>query len=147
MMRSKRMEPVMQLAQNREQEAARQVGEHQRQLDAQRTRLAELTAYRDEYAQRLTTVAGGGLGAAMLHDYRAFLARLNQAIEHQRRLIEQGEHAYEESRRQWLQTRQKTKALDTVTERYRLQERRDEERRLQNESDERAQRMKHGGYF
>ena len=141
MTRSKRIEPVVRIAENREREAARRVGDSQRNLEAQRARLLELQAYRDDYAKRFAATGSGGLGAAMLHDYRAFLGKLNQAIEHQKRLIQAGERAYEDSRRQWLDSRGRMKALDTVAERYRRDEYRQQERREQNELDERAQRV------
>jgi flagellar FliJ protein len=145
MTRSKRIQPVLKVAETREREAARRVGESQLQLDQQRARLAELTAYRDEYARRFQSACSGGIDAAMFNDYRAFLTRLNQAIEHQRALIEAGEQAYADCRQRWLDVRRRSQALDKVAERYRRQEVKEENRKEQKESDERSQHLSHKG--
>ena len=46
MTRSKRMQPVADVARNRQQNAARRLGDCQRDLEAQITRLDELNSYR-----------------------------------------------------------------------------------------------------
>ena len=78
MSRSKRMKPVMQVAENREQQAARDLGAAQQRLAVQERKLEELQTYRDQYAQQFEQTGGGGIGAVRMQDYRVFLARLNQ---------------------------------------------------------------------
>ncbi len=140
MTRSKRMKPVVKVAEGREQAAARVMGEAQRQLQAQEDKLQELITYRAQYTEQFQVSGGAGLGAARLQDYRVFLSRLNQAIEQQHVRIAQCQQDCERQRSNWMATRTRSQALDKVVERYQREERRADDRREQNETDERAQR-------
>ncbi len=142
MTRSKRMTPVVKVAENREQVAARILGEAQQRLSLQERRLDELVSYRDQYAEQFQQSSGMGMGAARLQDYRVFLARLHAAIEQQQRVIAHCRQDCERQRRNWMSTRTRTQALGKVVERYQREERRADERREQHDTDERAQRTR-----
>jgi flagellar FliJ protein len=145
MTRSKRMTPVVKVAENREQAAARLLGAAQQQLAAQQRKLEELATYRDQYSQEFQLRSGQGMGVARLQDYRVFLARLNQAIEQQQRVVARCEQDCERQRRYWMATRSRTQALDKVVDRYRREEHLASERREQHESDEHSQRIRRPG--
>lgn len=136
MTRSKRIKPVVDVAERKEQEQARHLGAAQRELEQQRQQLEQLILYRDEYARQFENAGNTGLSVARLQDYRVFLARLNQAIEQQRNTIAETEQACEQQRRHWLESRTRAQALDKVAERYRSEEDQARERRDQTESDE-----------
>ena len=87
MTRSKRMRPVQQLAQSREQKAVQKLGQSQQHLQAQQAKLEELRAYRDQYARDFEAWGGAGLGAIRMQDYRVFLSRLGEAIRQQETAI------------------------------------------------------------
>ncbi|MFW5453659.1 flagellar export protein FliJ [Thioalkalivibrio sulfidiphilus] len=139
MTRSKRMQPVANVVHNRQQNAARVMGERQRALDDQQQRLQELNNYRDEYARRFED-GGESMAGINMRDYRLFLSRLNEAIEEQARRVEQARAALEQSRGQWTATRVHSDAVNKVVERMQADERRDEDRREQKENDEFGQR-------
>ncbi len=138
MTRSKRMQPVQRVAQNREQSAVQKLGRSQQNLDAQRARLEELRAYRDQYARDFEFSGGTGLDAARIQDYRVFLNRLSEAICQQEALLEQCSSQHELTRQQWIETRTHSQAIDKVVHRYRREEHRQQDRREQKEQDERA---------
>lgn len=140
MTRSKRMDPVVKVAENREQAAARLLGEAQQRLQQQERRLGELVEYRDQYSQQFQHSSGQGMGVARLQDYRVFLARLNDAIQQQHIVVERCRQDCERQRGHWMATRTRTQALGKVVERYRREERHAAERREQHDLDERAQR-------
>ena len=140
MSRSKRMQPVRRVAESREQAAVQKLGESQQYLDAQRAKLEELRGYRDQYAESFRASGGQGLDANRLRDYRVFLSRLNEAIRQQEAIIAQYLNRHEQTRQQWVDTRSHHQAIDKVIERYRREERREQDRREQQEQDERAQR-------
>jgi flagellar FliJ protein len=140
MTRSKRMQPVQRVAQGREQEAMRKLGESQRFLDAQKVKLQELRDYREQYARDFAASGEGGLHAGRVRDYRAFLGRLGNAIAQQEALISQYESQHEQTRQEWVASRSHSQAIGKVVDRYREQERRQEERREQREQDERYRR-------
>jgi len=140
MTRSKRMQPVQRVARNREQSAVQKFGQSRQNLDAQRTRLEELKAYRDQYARDFELSGGTGLGAARVQDYRVFLNRLGEAIRQQEAVLEQCLSQHEQTRQQWIETRTHSQAIDKVVHRYRREEHRQQDCREQKEQDERTLR-------
>lgn len=136
MTRSKRMQPVVNVTANREREAAKRLGECQQRIHAAEQRLAELIKYREEYTQQFAS--GGSLNTARLQDYRAFLNRLNQAVDQQGHQVAQVSHECEGLRQRWLALHVRAQALDKVVERYRGEERSEQDKREQKDSDEHA---------
>jgi flagellar FliJ protein len=140
MTKSKRMQPVARVADQRERQAAVEMAEFRRFLDAQQAKLDELNTYRNDYARHFEQAGRGGMDAARMADYRRILARLNDAIAYQEKRLISLHNDYEQVRRRWTDTRTRAAALDKVMERYRAEELRETEQREQGESDERAQR-------
>ena len=140
MTRSQRLKPVSRVAEHHEQTAARAMGEYQQRLNVHENRLRELIKYREEYAHGFQIAGARGMGAAQLQDYRTFLARIDQAISQQQGQVAQARRQYEQKKDEWFHRRTRSQALEKVAERYRKQERHDEDRREQKDSDERAQR-------
>ena len=140
MTRSKRMRPVQQLAQSREQEAVQKLGQSQQYLHAQQARLEELRAYRDQYARDFAASGGDGLGATRVQDYRIFLSRLGEAVCQQEEVIAQCCTQHEQTRRQWLESRGQSRSVDKLVDRYHREENKQLDRKEQKEQDDRAQR-------
>ena len=140
MTRSKRMRPVQQLAQSREQKAVQKLGQSQQYLQAQQARLEELRAYRDQYGRDFEASGGDGLGATRVQDYRIFLSRLGEAVRQQEAVIAQCCARHEQTRRQWMESRGKSRAVDKLVDRYCLEENKQLDRKEQKEQDDRAQR-------
>ena len=134
------MQPVQRVAQSREQTAMQKLGQSQQYLDAQRKKLDELRAYRDQYAREFEAHGGGGLGTIRLQDYRVFLGRLNDAVRQQEAIIAKCIGQHEKTRQQWLETRSRAQAIDKVVAGYRQDERKQVDQKEQREQDERAQR-------
>lgn len=143
--RSARLQPLVRLAESKEQEAARVLGVYQHRLQEEQTKLGQLTTYREEYAEQFQRAGYAGMSVARMQDYRMMLARLDQAIEEQRKAVVRAENAVEEKRQIWLQTRGRTQALGKATARYRAQEARADEHKEQKDSDERSQRKSGSG--
>jgi flagellar FliJ protein len=139
MKKSRRLQPVVKVAESREQQAARALGESQSQLSQAQQRHAELLRYKEEYLQRFHAAGKVGMNAAQMEDYRQFLVKLDQAIEQQRQVVEQAAQVLETKRRHWFEKRTKTQALDKVVSRYQSAEQRQQDRQEQNEQDEHAQ--------
>ena len=140
--RSQRFEPVVKVAENREQEAARDLGRAQATLAEAQQRLSELESYREEYIKRFHSTGAVGMSAAQMLDYRAFMVKLDQAIAEQGLVVEQVAHRAEQQRQEWFSRRGKVKMLDTVVTRYQADERRDADRKEQGDQDERTQQIK-----
>jgi len=140
MTRSKRMQPVQRVAQNREQSAVQKLGQSQQNLDAQRVRLEQLRDYRDQYSRNFEQSGGSGLDATRIQDYRVFLNRLSEAIRQQEAVLEQCCCQHEQTRQQWAETRTHCQAIEKVVHRYRSDEQRQQDLREQKEQDECARR-------
>ncbi len=138
--RSDRLQPVARLAQDREQQAGRLLGERRQLLQQYRQQLQELESYREEYLQRLQQAARNGIGAITLRHYQSFVGKLSEAIMQQQRIAEEAQQGVEEARNAWFQSRNRTKMVDSVMVNARTEEQRQELRSEQRESDERAQR-------
>jgi flagellar FliJ protein len=63
----------------------------QRRLDEQQARLQQLTDYLQEYAAGIGFASGGQAKAFALQNYRAFMARIEQTIAHQKEVVAQVE--------------------------------------------------------
>jgi len=60
----------------------------QQRLDEQRQRLTQLNDYLTEYAAGLGFAQGGQARAFALQNYRAFMARIEETVDHQRQVVE-----------------------------------------------------------
>jgi flagellar FliJ protein len=143
MNRAQRLQPVRRVALSREQEAARELDRARRLLDEQQARLAELNAYRDEYAAGFLAAGSRGMGVAALRGYQAFLGQLDAAIAQQSTLVEQADALFRQRRQAWSAHHSKTRALDKALERAHDEERRAADRREQKDLDERSLRRHH----
>ena len=140
--RSDRLQRVTDLAEQRTEEAAQQVAERNRDLEQARQQLEELKRFRDDYARPPT--AHGSISATALMNRQQFLHRIDQAMVQQRATIQRLTHQAEKARHEWLQLRSRSAALDGVTQRYRDQESRAEDRLEQAAIDERMQHRRGG---
>ncbi len=140
MKKSRRLKPVVRVAEGREQQAARALGVAQTRLRQVQQQQEELQRYRDDYRQRFQQVGAMGMGAVQLGDYQQFLHKLEQAIEQQGQQVAQATQEVEAKRVLWFASRGKVRMLDTVVARYQAIEEQQVARREQREQDERSQR-------
>jgi flagellar FliJ protein len=136
------MQTVAGLARDREDQAAAALAQLRRQEEEQARRLEELCDFRREYQERMEQVGRQGIGIQLLNQYRSFSARLSDAIDQQRRLVEELRRCLEKQRRSWSEASARRRALDETVERLRGEERADYLRREQREFDDRAQRTR-----
>jgi len=136
-MRSKRIQPVAKHADQLQQQAVQIfVAAQQAVVDAQ-LQLEQLIGYRSEYS---SSRGSNGLSAGQLKDYQFFLNKLNQSIDQARINILNKKQLCEQQKINWLKTRSRSKALDAVIVKYRIQEAQIEARIEQKEQDEFASR-------
>ena len=140
---SKRLKPVQQVAASRERNAARTMGQARQHLAQEEAKLAQLKKYHQEYLERFQQVASQGMSANQLQEYRAFLTKLERAIQEQESVVAESRTQCSQHQENWQQKHVRTQALGKVMERYQREERKQEDVREQKESDERSQRRKH----
>lgn len=143
MTRAKRMQPVVRAVGHDERERAVSLAQAGRQVHDAERRLADLEAYRGEYASGLGQRIAGGISAAGLRDYQTFLARLAEAIHAQSAIVTDLQRAHGRALETWSRAARRAKSIDHVVERWQAEERSALERREQHETDERAGQQLH----
>ncbi len=138
--KSRRLEPIIELARSKEQRAATAYGLARADLVSQQTRLNELQNYRLEYIARFNQQAALGMDALMVKDFQQFLVNLKKAIEQQEKIVERAMVLVEQQRQHWLDERQQVSVYDQLKQRYQTVEQQQADRQDQKETDERAQR-------
>jgi len=139
--RSSRLQPVKELAGQNERQQATRVAEAERRLSEAERRLQELQHYRLEYEQGFRTRATAGAPMRGLRDQQVFIARLGEAIVTQQGVVEQLRGDCMQARSVWRAAATRKQAVGKVVEHANTEENKMEDRQLQSESDERAQRM------
>lgn len=140
--KSKRIEPIANLAKNSERDAAKALGDALRQLNEQLEQLDNLNNYKLDYNQRLSSSGSKGMNVQTMNEYREFIAKLTLAIEQQQQVIEQAKQVLEEKKRFWFARRGRYKALDSVLDRYIQNEQKQLDKKDQRELDDRNSRPK-----
>lgn len=132
------MQPVVRAVEHDERECVTRLAEAERRVLEAERRSDELGAYQADYATGLEARISAGMSATDLRDFRAFLARLSEALRAQSRVVAQAKTEHEAARDAWRLAAQRAKAIDHVVERWQAEERAVTERREQNDIDERA---------
>ncbi len=135
MSRSERIQPIKDIADTRERNAGAVVAQAERALRDREQQLAQLKRYLDEYVRK-NTPGIGSVDPVRLNNYRAFLARLTEAVRAQEQLVEQASQEYDRKREDWRVQHVEAAALGRAVERMQLFERTEQDRREQKESDE-----------
>jgi flagellar export protein FliJ len=140
MLKSKRFEPIHEIASTSAQDLSRAMGEAGRKVADLERQLQQLESYRDEYV-RNSTQAGGAIDAVKLQNYRSFLERLGEAMRQHAKSLEAARAEYERRRVVWSEKRIEAESLSRVVDRFRKEERHAADTREQREGDEAAMRV------
>ncbi|MGQ0501683.1 MAG: flagellar export protein FliJ [Panacagrimonas sp.] len=132
---SQRLQPLQTLAGVREDAAARQFAEAQREVKARESRLQELRSYLRDY-----TAAAPPTAPAMLANRHAFLQKLREAERFACDAVDQAVAMAEAQRLKYLVQQRDAGVLDQLAACYREREERVFERRDQSQLDELATR-------
>jgi flagellar protein FliJ len=140
MMKSKRFEPIQEIASTSAKDLSRAMGEAARKVAELELKLQQLQAYRDDYT-RNSAHSGSSMDAVKLQNYRSFLDRLGDAMRQQQKLLEHARAEYEKRRVDWSEKRVEAESLGRVVDRFRKEEQRAVEQREQREGDDAAMRL------
>jgi flagellar FliJ protein len=140
MMRSKRFEPIQEIASTSAKDLSRVMGEAARRVADMERQLEQLTTYRDEYVSN-STAGRGTMDVVKLQNYRSFIDRLGDALRQQSTKLDNARADYEKRRLQWSEKRIEAESLGRVIERFRKEERHAADQREQSEGDDAAMRI------
>jgi flagellar FliJ protein len=137
MKRSKRLNPVVELAVKASEAALVRVGEANAAWIGDKAQLDDLVRYKGEYLARFRQGEQLAMSAQKVMELRAFLVQLDQAISAQERQVEQSLNNLHQEQAMWNTVRSKEKAVQSLVERYQQEEIRVELKQEQLENDER----------
>jgi flagellar FliJ protein len=140
MMKSKRFEPIQEIASTSAKDLSRAMGEAGRKVADLERKLQQLQSYRDEYTKSSAN-SGASMDAVKLQNYRSFLDRLGEALRQQLKSLDHARADYEKKRAQWSEKRVEAESLGRVVERFRKEERHALDQREQREGDDAAMRV------
>lgn len=138
--KAKRLAPVIEMAEQTEQEAAGKLAKLQQQLLQAEQQLAGLEQYRNDYQQQWITRGQTGVTGEWLMNYQRFLSQLETAIEQQRNSVQWHQRNAEKAREQWQKAYTRLEGLKKLVQRYHDQARHIADRQEQKDMDEMAAR-------
>lgn len=112
------LQPLMDLARNRNESATRKLGQlNKLQHDAQ-NKLEMLQQYRSDYQTRLQESTRNGMNPDELRNFREFIRKIDEAIAQQIQAVEQSKVSTEAGRGEFDSTRRKLKSFDMLQQRH-----------------------------
>ena len=139
MMKSKRFEPIREIASTSAKDLSRAMGEAARKVADLERQFEQLQSYRDEYARNSQSPAA--IDAVKLQNYRSFLDRLGEALRQHLKNLDTARAEYERRRALWSEKRIEAESLSRVVDRFRREEQHAADQREQHEGDEAAMRI------
>lgn len=140
MMRSKRFEPIREIAANSATDLSRAMGDAGRRVADLERQVEQLKTYRDEYVSH-STMDCGSMDAVRLQNYRSFLGRMGDALKQLSTLLDKARDEYDARRAVWSAKRIEAESLGRAIERFRAEERHAVDLREQRDGDEAAMRI------
>jgi len=140
MRKSKRFEPIQEIASTKAEDLGRIMGEAACKVTDLERQLEQLQTYRDEYV-RNSTQSSGTMDAVKLQNFRSFLDRLGEAMRQQAQALRLARAELEKRRALWSEKRIEAESLSRVVDRFRKEEQHAADRREQREGDDAAMRV------
>jgi flagellar protein FliJ len=140
MMKSKRFEPIREIASSSANQLSRAMADAGRKVADLERQLEQLQNYREEYI-RNSSQGGGTMDAVKLQNYRSFLDRLGEALRQHLKNLEAARADYDKRRQLWSEKRVEAESLGRAVERFRREEQHAADRREQREGDDAAMRI------
>lgn len=140
--RNNPLKAAIQVAQSREESAAKMLMESRKNLMEQQNRLQQLVGFRKSYSTLFQSEGGDGISARRFQDFSIFINSLDDGVMQSQRQLERYEAALVDHQQVWRHMRAKTKALEEVIARGRKEQLRLEERHEQRDNDEHNLRLR-----
>jgi len=134
------LQPLLDLANMRMDEATRELGELIASERSSQQKLELLQGYRNEYGARFIEAARSGIGSEAMRNYTSFLNRIDEAIEAQQKIVKQSQLHTSQGQQQWVEQHSRVRAFDTLSQRFQDGLDRKASRQEQRVSDEHASR-------
>ncbi len=139
MKKSKRLQPVLRLAERNKKLAEKALGEAQQRELAEQAKLQQLRDYLVEYQQNARAQQQQGVQVATLVRMQQFMSRLQVAIEQQAQQLALTRQMTEQAKKLWQTAHGRCQAMESLIDRSVSEELQAEEKQLQKAIDELTQ--------
>ena len=136
--KSKRFEPVKQIAENNETAAAVTMNQSFQKQQESLEQLEKLKGYRDDYVAQFKVKGQGGMSASRLREYQEFVQKLDHAIDEQIMAVQKMQVKVNENQQAFKKTNSRKKVVEKLIEKSKQQESTELGRQEQNEADDRV---------
>lgn len=127
---------LIDLAKNQADDAAKMLQQLSTEKRNAENQLQALHDYRLDYAQRLQQATEGGLSASNYHNFRQFIATLDQAISQQNKVVAQIDQKIEAGKQRWYAEKRRLSSYEALQSRHTRQRVALENRKEQLANDE-----------
>ncbi len=134
------LQPLLELMQERTDDATRKLGKLIAAENNEKSRLQMLENYRKEYSANLLKASQNGLSPLAIANYQEFLGRIDEAIEAQKQTVIRSKNNAELGKQEWQKQNTKLQAINTLAERHQQRLQKIENKKEQKLSDEFANR-------
>lgn len=138
---------LIDVAQRKTDSAAIKIGQLNARLSESDQKYGVLLSYRNEYRARLETAAVRGAPVAEVRNFRAFLDKLDEAVQQQKSEVGFWRDQIASARGQWQGEQRSLRSFNTISARRDAQESLAQGRREQKQQDEFAARTVSGQRF
>jgi flagellar FliJ protein len=139
--RTKRLQPVLRLADREVQKAARALALMQQRLQQEQGKLSQLQHYQQEYHELIVRDGSAGITPARLHMISRFSSNLDHAMTQQGQQIALVQSQLDQVREHWRSKDLRYRQLEKMLERIRAEENARVARQEQRNHDEYARRQ------
>lgn len=109
---------LLELTQDKTEEATRRLGQLIAEETGTKERLKLLETYRSEYLEKFRLAQTTGLTPQAWQNYLSFIAKLDEAVEQQTRIVKAASQKTAQGQQQWIDENRQMKALDTLSQRH-----------------------------
>lgn len=141
MLRSQRLQVVLKLEEQKEQQSLEKMAEAQQAHEAQRQQIDNLERYQQEYRDQIRASQHGVVAVSRLQAWQAFIAQLDQVIVQQQTVLEQARARLDARREEWQKAWERRRGMEKYIETCRRQEQQEMDAREQKLADEAANRI------
>ncbi len=140
MKKSERIKSIIEIQNRQEQQALQVLVKQRGKIQDIESQLNNLQEYKQDYLNKHAQKGEASLSIHVLMEFRAFISKLDQAIEGQQKTLEQAKNERDKYQREWEKFHQKVTGLQKICDKALANELHIQQRAEQVEQDERASR-------
>lgn len=135
------LQPLLTLAQQKNDAATRKLGKLNQQHQSEQDKLNMLQQFRKDYQIKFQNAVSNGMDQNDLRNFQEFINRLDDAINQQIKTIEQAQRLVQNGRSELSDTQRRVKSFDTLAQRHVENEKKLETKAEQKIQDEHTSRF------